>query len=179
MIDGVPVLVVRFRGDAPPALQRHGVALYRALEGDDGHAYVADPVLATWLESGAARRADVTWSRLELLREFDGASRDAPAPFRYVVATDVVAAHEDEFNAWYDGEHLPGLASVPGTVRAGRYRTTSGGPRYHACYDLVAPQTLGSAPWLVVRGTPWSDRVRPHFRNTYRRMFRQVEGRMA
>lgn len=179
MIDGLPLLVVRFQGAAPPALRRDGVGLYRALEGDDGQAYVTDPVLAKWVESMTTHRAGVTWSHLELLREFDGASRDAPAPFRYVVATDVVAAHEDEFNAWYDGEHMPGLANVPGTVRALRFRTASGGPRYHACYDLVAPQTLGSAPWLAVRGTPWSDRVRPHFRNTYRCMFRQVEARVA
>ena len=60
-------------------------------------------------------------------------------------------------------EHLAGLASVPGTVRAARYRDAIGHPRYHACYDLVQPQILDSPAWLAVRATPWSDRVRPTF----------------
>lgn len=83
-------------------------------------------------------------------------------------------ALEDEFNDWYDTEHLPGLAAVPGTIRTQRFRSLDGGPRYHACYELVAPQTLGSAPWLAVRHTAWSARVRPNFRNTKRTMFRRV-----
>jgi hypothetical protein len=78
---------------------------------------------------------------------------------------------ETDFNRWYDREHLPGLASVPGTVRAWRFRNVAGSPRYHACYDIVSPFTVGSPPWIAVRNTAWSQRVRPAFRNTTRTMF--------
>lgn len=55
-----------------------------------------------------------------------------------------------------------------------RYRDVDGHPRYLACYDLVRPEILGSPPWLAVRATPWSDRVRPTFVNTRRTMFRRA-----
>jgi hypothetical protein len=38
---------------------------------------------------------------------------------------------------------------------------------------LVARDTLGSPPWLAVRGTAWSDICRPHFTNTSRTLFEQ------
>jgi hypothetical protein len=45
-----------------------------------------------------------------------------------------------------------------------------------ACYDLVSPDTLGCPPWLAIRYTGWSDKVRPNFRNTKRTMFRTLAG---
>lgn len=32
----------------------------------------------------------------------------------YIVTTEVDPAWEDEFNRWYDEEHVPALLSVPG-----------------------------------------------------------------
>lgn len=61
---------------------------------------------------------------------------------------------------------------MPGNVRAWRLRNLDAGPRYHACYDLLAPEVLERAAWLAVRHTAWSERVRPHFVNTQRAMFR-------
>jgi hypothetical protein len=69
---------------------------------------------------------------------------------------------------------MPGLASVPGCVLARRYLNADGGPLSYACYDLEAPEVLGSPPWLAVRHTEWSSRVRPQFRDTLRTMFRNV-----
>jgi hypothetical protein len=112
---------------------------------------------------------------LQLLMDRPGASTGEPAPFHYVVEAGVDAEHEREFNAWYDAEHLPGLAAVAGCVRARRLRvleTPDGRSIYLACYDLVSPSTLTSEAWLSVRRTPWSDRVRPTFRDTKRTVFR-------
>jgi len=78
-------------------------------------------------------------ARLLALMEIEGASASATPSHHYVVETDVVAAAEADLNAWYDQEHLPGLAAVPGTVRAARYRNLDSGPRYHAC----APKQRG------------------------------------
>jgi hypothetical protein len=75
---------------------------------------------------------------------------------------------------WYDTEHLPGLAGAPGCVRAQRFLNLDGGPHSYACYDLTGFETLESAPWLAVRHSAWSDRVRPHFRNTLRTRFRAL-----
>ena len=59
------------------------------------------------------------------------------APYHYVVETDVLPGHEDDLNAWYAQEHLPGLAAVPGTVRAARYVDAS---RLSALLRLLRPR---------------------------------------
>lgn len=114
------------------------------------------------------------WEWLQPVLCLPGASAGALAVFHYVVETDVPAAADADFNAWYNQEHLPGLAAVPGTVQARRYTRLTGGPRYVAMYDLVTPMAMESAAWLAVRHTPWSGRVRPLFQNTRRTLFERA-----
>jgi len=118
---------------------------------------------------------EVTVLPLELLVDLPGSSAREAAPFHYVVEAGVDAEYESEFNAWYDAEHLPGLAAVAGCVHARRLRVLEEPARrstYLACYDLVSPSALTTEAWLAVRHTPWSDRVRPTFRDTQRTLFR-------
>lgn len=107
-------------------------------------------------------------SRLAALRWFPGASPDETPRYHYVVRTDVEPGAEAELERWYDEEHLPALAAVPGVILAQRLVSLDAGPRYYACYDLVSPDVLKSPAWLAVRGTDWSSRVRPTFRHTRR-----------
>ena len=152
-----------------PATLGPGVETFRALEGPAELAYVEG------IDDAILRAAypSVRITRQHLLQSCEGASAGARAPFHYIVATDVRPEAEDDFNAWYANAHLPGLAGVPGTVRAQRLRNDDDAPRYHACYDLVTAETLGSPAWLAVRATEWSGRVRPCFRNTTRLMLRR------
>ncbi|MEZ5665209.1 MAG: DUF4286 family protein [Burkholderiaceae bacterium] len=140
-----------------------GSVWYQALDGSGWRGYTREDV------------SDARWETLTLLKDQSGASLHETATHHYIVETDVPADAEADFNAWYDTEHLPGLALVPGTVRAVRYRRTQGHPTYLACYDLVSPDVLGCEAWLAIRGTPWSSRVRPQFFNTRRTMFRRVD----
>jgi hypothetical protein len=119
-------------------------------------------------------RPDATVQWLRRISDLPGASHGRAAPWHYIVETDVLPEAEQDLNDWYDQEHLPGLASVPGTVRAERYACHESSPRYHACYDLETVETFGSPPWLAVRASAWSDRVRPSFRNTKRTMFKAI-----
>lgn len=128
------------------------------------------PLAAAWAQACAQAR-DIRVSRLEKMFDIEGHSRVEAAPFHYVVEMDPEAGWAPEIARWYDTEHMPGLASVPGCVHAMRLRNHDHGPLSLACYDLVTAQTLGSPAWLAVRGTPWSDITRPHFTNTKRTMF--------
>ena len=58
-------------------------------------------------------------------------------------------AVETAFNAWYDTEHVPALARVPGVLSARRFRTAAGGsgPKYVALYHLTSPAVVDSAEW--------------------------------
>lgn len=158
-----------WRDGAAPVPDAVGT-LYRATEGDAGCAFVDAAAAA------ALKERDLHITRLLRTLHLPGAAAGADAPFRYIVATDIAPAHEADFNAWYEQEHLPGLAAVPGTVQAVRYTDPAGSPRYHAVYDLAAIEAFNSPAWLAVRGTPWSSRVRPHFLNTRRTMYRRVTG---
>ena len=152
-------------------------------ESGDAYAYMAlpqrllleandlTPVLAALtaaLPTGTAPRV----SRLEQPFEMAGASHGAAPAWHYVVEMDPETGWHDELLNWYDTEHMPGLASVTGTVHAARLLNHDHGPLSLACYDLISAETLGSPPWLAVRGTEWSSRVRPHFTNTRRTMFK-------
>jgi hypothetical protein len=165
---------------------RESIAAHAALEAEESYLYLFSreaaainaAVLSRVVERSGAlpgmKGAEFSAAKLVPIFDRPGASRTKAAAFHYVVETDVVAAHEADLNAWYDKEHMPGLAACPGTVRARRFRNPDGSPRYHSCYDLTRAETLGSEPWLAVRHTPWSDRVRPHFRNAKRTMFRSL-----
>lgn len=126
----------------------------------------------TAFKNACPTMGSVRVSRLEKVFDRPGASSGATPGFHYVVETDPEPGWMPEMEKWYDTEHMPGLAAVPGTVRARRFINHDHGPLSLACYDLVSENTLGSAPWLAVRNTPWSSRVRPHFTNTRRTMFR-------
>lgn len=121
--------------------------------------------------AGIAGLAACELSRLQLVMHRIGPSNGEATPVHYAVEMDPEAGWEDDLFAWYDQEHLPGLAAVPGTAQAFRYLNLDHGPLSLACYDLVNAEVMGCPAWLAVRGTEWSARVRPHFTNTRRSMF--------
>jgi hypothetical protein len=132
-----------------------------------------EALAALWARSCPAS-SDVQVCRLAPLFDAPGASSGEQALFHYIVETDAEEGWMEEIGRWYDIEHMPGLAAVPGCIHARRLANPDGGPWSFACYDLTREETLGSAPWLAVRHTAWSDRARPHFTNTRRTMMRVV-----
>ena len=120
----------------------------------------------------------VTGMCTRLLR-FDGTQitpGDAAAPdgagALLVNAMNVAPEGEADFNAWYDEEHLPALSAVPGTLAARRYRARDDDPdrthQYVAVYHLASADVTRGDAWKKAVDTPWSARVRPHFRDRIR-----------
>jgi hypothetical protein len=85
-----------------------------------------------------------------------------------LIAMNVASEAEDEFNEWYNTEHIPALGSVPGTLRARRYRGTGATQRYAALYHFANPDVPYSSAWKTAANTPWTERMRPHFRDHLR-----------
>jgi hypothetical protein len=85
-----------------------------------------------------------------------------------VNAMNVDPAYEQEFNEWYDNEHIPSLAAVPGTLCARRFRDVKGTHRYLALYHLKSPDVPLTAAWKKAADTPWTERLRPYFRDHLR-----------
>jgi len=68
------------------------------------------------------------------------------------------ASWEDEFNDWYDHEHIPLRMAVPGFRNAQRYRA-EGTRNYLVVYEMDSPAVLKSPAYLAVKNNP-SDRTR-------------------
>jgi hypothetical protein len=76
---------------------------------------------------------------------------------------------EGAFNAWYDNEHVPALARVPGVLCARRFRTKASGTKYIALYHLTSPGVVDTAEWKDASGsTPMPQRVRDQIGNRLR-----------
>ncbi len=71
---------------------------------------------------------------------------------------------EEEFNAWYDTEHIPERVAIPGFLSARRWVSDAkpGEGKYLATYELVSPGVLQTTEYLARVGehfTPWSKRM--------------------
>jgi len=129
-----------------------------------------------WMAKGLELpfESSVSLSRLELKLDLKGKDWGQEPGVHYVVQTDVEEGWMPEIEAWYDREHMPGLARVPGCMSAKRFINHDSGARSFACYDLESALVLTSKPWMDVRGTEWSSRARPHFVNPQRLIMRKL-----
>jgi hypothetical protein len=84
---------------------------------------------------------------------------EAQAGALFLACGDVPAAHEEEFNRWYDIEHLPLLLQVPGVLGARRFRASSGSPRTIALYDLADERVPQHPDWQSALRTEWAQRI--------------------
>jgi hypothetical protein len=76
---------------------------------------------------------------------------------------------ESAFNAWYDDEHVPALARVPGVLCARRFRTSASGTKYIALYHLASPGVVETPEWKDASGsTPMPQHVRDQISNRLR-----------
>jgi hypothetical protein len=89
---------------------------------------------------------------------------------------DAPTAAETEFNAWYDTEHVPALARVPGVLCARRFKGVGNGPRYVALYHLSAPEVIDGAEWKrASESTPMPAHIRPQITDRVRFVCRRYE----
>ncbi|AZQ68314.1 hypothetical protein EF888_14930 [Silicimonas algicola] len=87
---------------------------------------------------------------------------DRPAHGFLLVLGTPSPTDEEEFNAWYDAEHLAERMAVKGFLSGQRYVAIEGYPKYLAHYDTETPEVLDSPEYMKVSGanfSPWTVRV--------------------
>ncbi len=150
------------------------VYVYFPLGASVSRHFAAIEFVASEFQKYLPQASQVRVSRLQTQLTPPAHSQGQTPSHHYVVETDPEQGWAEEIFRWYDGEHLPGLAAVPGCISARRMLNHDSGPLSLACYDLTSPAVLTAPEWLAVRHTAWSDIARPHFTNTLRTMFEVV-----
>src|ERR1039457_5045516 len=104
----------------------------------------------------------------------DKASPDSPGVL--LVLNDVVGASEEEFNRWYQQQHIPERLGVPGFKTARRYRAVDAQPAYMAVYECESIDVFASKAYLerLANPTDWTKKVMPGFRNMLRSACRET-----
>jgi len=97
-----------------------------------------------------------------------------------IVMIDVESGHEDEFNRWYDQEHLPERAAIPGVLSARRFKALKGNPKYLAVYELENPDVLKSPAYRSVYDpkagvvSAWSRKMEPHLQKLIKNIYVEI-----
>jgi hypothetical protein len=98
-----------------------------------------------------------------------------PAPERaggvVLVSMDCSPEVSEEFNEWYNTEHIPLLSAVPGMIAARRFRAHRGSPGYVALYHVKDIGIYASPTWMAANETPWIRRLRRYQHNRTYFMF--------
>jgi len=104
----------------------------------------------------------------------------------FAVGHDVPSNREEEFNAWYNTEHIPAMVDrVPGFITARRFRVLatplspragmqSSSPKYITLYDLKNENVLQSQIFLRETNSPWSSWVRSWYSRRFRILARRI-----
>lgn len=86
---------------------------------------------------------------------------------------DCAAGLEDEYESWYQEEHLPERLAVPGFSLGRRYHAIDASSTFFTIYDVVSVAVLFSTPYLDRLAEP-TERTRQMMANGFKNMSRTI-----
>ncbi|MEH2471355.1 hypothetical protein V1281_007456 [Nitrobacteraceae bacterium AZCC 2161] len=91
-----------------------------------------------------------------------------------MTSMDIDAAHEREFNQWYDREHLAERVAIDGFLEARRYVAVEASPKYLGLYSTKTFEVLDSPAYrtALANQTAWSKSNIGRFQNMLRSVAR-------
>ena len=83
---------------------------------------------------------------------------------------------EEEFNRWYNTEHLQQRVDIPGFVYARRYLSLEGEPKYIALYGMEKADVVYGDAYDQVRDnpTPWTQKMEALFQHFDRNIYDEI-----
>jgi hypothetical protein len=94
-----------------------------------------------------------------------------------IASFDISGCPHDEFNDWYDTEHIPDREKVPGFLTMKRWVGADDPNIALAIYDLQSVDVLESVPYLAIgfrNPSPWTRRLMPKCKRVLRFVGEQV-----
>lgn len=98
--------------------------------------------------------------------------QDTDAPGELLIWTSVDPAYEQDFNQWYDQEHMQERAAIKGFRWSRRYQSDTCARPYLALYQTDTLHVFTSEPYrqAFTKQTQWSERNFKRMRDTSRRV---------
>jgi hypothetical protein len=103
-----------------------------------------------------------------------GAASPGEASVLNVVGLQPRAGYEEEYNAWYDEEHIPFIIKVPGVLRVRRFRGVEGPLSYLTIWEHADAGVRNSDAFAKAAETPWTRRIRQHCDRPITAMYRPL-----
>ncbi len=96
-----------------------------------------------------------------------------------ITSMDVDAADDQEFNVWYDREHLAERVAIDGFLEARRWIAVEASPKYFCTYSTAAFEDLSSPAYkkALANQTAWSTKNISSFKNMIRAVGRITASR--
>src|SRR5262245_20201628 len=87
-----------------------------------------------------------------------------------LTSMDIDAADDEDFNRWYDREHLEERVAIEGFIEARRYVAHTGSPKYLCLYSTETIDVLDSPAYRAKLAGPtdWSKTTMARFKNMIR-----------
>ena len=87
-----------------------------------------------------------------------------------LTSMDIDLEHEEDFNRWYDREHLEERVAIEGFIEARRYVSEDGAPKYLFLYSTETIDVLNSPAYKarLANPTEWSKKTMARFKNMTR-----------
>jgi hypothetical protein len=87
-----------------------------------------------------------------------------------LTSMDIDLEHEEDFNRWYDREHLEERVAIEGFIEARRYVAEDGAPKYLFLYSTETTDVLNSPAYKarLANPTEWSKKTMARFKNMIR-----------
>jgi hypothetical protein len=90
---------------------------------------------------------------------------------------DIPEELDEEFNTWYDEEHVPEkVGTVPGFIRARRYKSLEGRPNYLCIYELEDIGVVDNPTYQgnYKSGSTTTQRMKAKAKTFYRNVYIQI-----
>lgn len=98
-------------------------------------------------------------------------------PGLMVAMFDIPDNLEEEFNTWYDEEHIPEkVGRVPGFIRARRYKSLEGRPNYICIYELEDVSVVDNPTYQAnyKSGSTTTEYMKAKAKTFYRNVYIQI-----
>jgi hypothetical protein len=76
-----------------------------------------------------------------------------------MVQVEIDPADDEEFNKWYDEEHVPEKLRTPGFISARRFRSAEVNTKYLVIYELENPDAATTPAYMRQEPSEWTKSI--------------------